>query len=208
MFPYPPFPSMRKNRRARNAEKPPQVRTLPTIQNVVSFAELKVEDDFELWHLAEKIENARLNKRRFPAVIMRRTDPKCTILVFSSARIIIIGSSSEAQAELAAREARRLFVKALNIPAKLTSFRITNIVANADFGFKINITTLCEQRGVIKNENFPGVIFKGLKDVKSALIFSSGKVVFTGAKAIDDIDAAFLYLEPLLRQHEIIHRDE
>lgn len=34
-----------------------------------------------------------------------------------------------------------------------------------------------------------------MKNVKSALIFSSGKVVFTGAKNKDDIDKAFIELK-------------
>ena len=34
-----------------------------------------------------------------------------------------------------------------------------------------------------------------MENVKSALIFASGKVVFTGAKAKDDIDKAYIELK-------------
>lgn len=71
-------------------------------------------------------------------------------------------------------------------------FKITNIVANADIGWKIDIGKLCEERNVIRNENFPGVVYKQMENVKSALIFASGKVVFTGAKTKDDIDKAYI----------------
>lgn len=74
-------------------------------------------------------------------------------------------------------------------------FKVTNIVANADLGCKIDIGKLCEQRNVIRNENFPGVVYKSMENVKSALIFASGKVVFTGAKTKDDIDKAYLELK-------------
>jgi transcription initiation factor TFIID TATA-box-binding protein len=70
-------------------------------------------------------------------------------------------------------------------------FRVTNIVANADLGWGIDIGKLANEKGVTRNDNFPGVVYKNMKAVKSALIFSSGKVVFTGAKNKDSIDNAF-----------------
>lgn len=48
---------------------------------------------------------------------------------------------------------------------------------------------------MIRNENFPGVVYKHINHVKSALIFASGKVVFTGAKTKDSIDNAFTELK-------------
>lgn len=79
----------------------------------------------------------------------------------------------------------------MGMKAKMTTFRVTNIVANADVGFRLHIPKLCEERNVIKNENFPGVVYKNLPLIKSVLIFASGKVVFTGAKSKDDIDKAY-----------------
>ena len=73
----------------------------------------------------------------------------------------------------------------------MNEFRVTNIVANADLGFKINVGRLCEEKNVVRNDNFPGVVYKQLEHVRSALIFASGKVVFTGAKKKDEIDNAF-----------------
>jgi transcription initiation factor TFIID TATA-box-binding protein len=65
---------------------------LPLVQNVVSFAKMNIENDLDLKLIAEKVEGSRYNKKRFPAVIMRKTKPKSTILVFKSGRMIIIGS--------------------------------------------------------------------------------------------------------------------
>jgi len=65
---------------------------LPLVQNVVSFAKMSIENDLDLKTIAEKVEGCRYNKKRFPAVIIRKTKPKSTILVFKSGRMIIIGS--------------------------------------------------------------------------------------------------------------------
>ncbi len=67
----------------------------PLVQNVVSFAKMNTENEnLDLKLIAEKAEGCRYNKKRFPAVIMRKTKPKSTILVFKSGRMIIIGSEN------------------------------------------------------------------------------------------------------------------
>ena len=68
--------------------------TYPMVQNVVSFAEMEIEGSLNLKAIAEKIEGSRFNQKRFPAVIMRKTVPKCTVLCFASGRMIVIGSRS------------------------------------------------------------------------------------------------------------------
>jgi len=77
----------------------------------------------------------------------------------------------------------------------MSDFKVTNIVANADLGFKIHIGKLCEERYVVQSHKFPGVVYREMENVKSALIFASGKVVFTGAKTKDDIDKAYIELK-------------
>ena len=66
--------------------------------------------------------------------------------------------------------------------------KIENIVASASIGKDIVLTEVAKAlEGVDFNrEQFPGLVFK-LQDPKTAaLIFSSGKLVCTGAKSIDD----------------------
>ncbi len=54
--------------------------------------------------IAEKVSGSRYNKKRFPAVILRKTKPRSTILIFKSGRMIIIGSESEDDAHNAAKK--------------------------------------------------------------------------------------------------------
>lgn len=82
---------------------------------------------------------------------MRKTRPKSTVLVFKSGRMIIIGSESEEDAEQAARRSIKDIQKSVNSKFKLVDFHVTNIVANADLGSKIDIGKLCEERNVIRN---------------------------------------------------------
>lgn len=59
---------------------------------------------------------------------------------------------------------------------------MTNIVANADLGYKIDLVKLADQHDAVKDDSFPGVVYRNIKSIKAALLFCSGKVVFTGAK--------------------------
>ena len=70
----------------------------PVVQNVVSFAQIDNSSELNLKLIAARVEGSRYNRKRFPAVILRKTRPKSTILIFKSGKMIIIGSESENEA--------------------------------------------------------------------------------------------------------------
>ncbi|MGL4669079.1 MAG: TATA-box-binding protein [Methanobacteriaceae archaeon] len=79
--------------------------------------------------------------------------------------------------------------------------KIENIVASASIGKKIDLTVVSEAlEGVSFNrEQFPGLVFKLKEPKTAALIFSSGKLVCTGAKSIDDSKKATRITVDLMR---------
>ena len=85
--------------------------------------------------------------------------------------------------------------KILNISISLTEFRITNLVASASLGYRLDLGHLAEDQIAQKDDSFPGAIHYMKNPVKSALLFSSGKVVLTGAKKFAHIEEAFLKLQ-------------
>lgn len=106
--------------------------------------------------------------------------------------MIIIGSESEDDAFVAAQKISKEIRKLTNKKIKLDGFKVTNIVANADLGHQINLGKLSEQDSLAqKDDNFPGAVYRMTKPVKAVLIFSSGKVVFTGAQKRTQINEAF-----------------
>jgi len=56
--------------------------------------------------------------------------------------MIIIGSESETDAHVAAQKIAKEIKKLTNKKVKLNGFKVTNIVANADLGHKIDIGKL------------------------------------------------------------------
>ncbi len=90
--------------------------------------------------------------------------------------------------------------------------KIENIVASASIGKDIELSEVKEALPDVtfNREQFPGLVFK-LKDPKTAaLIFSSGKLVCTGAKSIDDSKLAIKKTVDLMREadNEIPHEFE
>ena len=62
---------------------------------------------------------------------------------------------------------------------------------------------MSEDKLSFKDDTFPGVIYKMNDPVKAVLIFSSGKIVFTGAKNKEAIEEAFNLLKERLKQFRI-----
>ena len=86
----------------------------------------------------------------------------------------------------------------------MREFQITNVVANAAVGYLINLDKMCEnERFAIKNERFPGIVFKGIhKVVKSVLVFASGKMVLTGARSLDALDEGYRLMCQILIEYK------
>ena len=61
------------------------------------------------------------------------------ILIFKSGKLIIIGAKSEQDARKSADMSTADISKWINKKCKVDEFKVTNIVANADIGWKIDI---------------------------------------------------------------------
>src|SRR3989344_7804734 len=84
--------------------------------------------------------------------------------------------------------------------------RIQNIVATAALEHDIPLIKLAETlpNTEYNPEQFPGLVIR-IKDPKtSALIFSSGKIVLTGARSMDDVDRG---IEKIIRSLKKINID-
>jgi transcription initiation factor TFIID TATA-box-binding protein len=79
---------------------------------------------------------------------------------------------------------------------------ITNIVCSYDIGKYINLNkvviTLNLENIEYEPEQFPGLVYR-IKDPKIvALLFSSGKIILTGGKNLEDIKKGLDFLEQKL----------
>ncbi|OKY77578.1 MAG: TATA-box binding protein (TBP), component of TFIID and TFIIIB [Candidatus Methanohalarchaeum thermophilum] len=70
--------------------------------------------------------------------------------------------------------------------------KIENVVASASFDQELDLEEIYErfEDAEYNQEKFPGVVYRLTEPKTAALIFSSGKLVCTGAKNVDDVEVA------------------
>jgi len=62
------------------------------IQNVV--ASTKLADSFDLVKIESALEGAEYNKKKFPGMVYRVTDPKAAFLIFTSGKVVCTGAKN------------------------------------------------------------------------------------------------------------------
>jgi transcription initiation factor TFIID TATA-box-binding protein len=138
--------------------------------------------------IALKCRNAEYNPKRFAAVIMRMKDPmRTTALIFKTGKMVITGAKSEQQSELAAHHYAKAIEKVQKQKIKITKFTVQNMVASCSVDHKINLESLSHNKDhkpfcTFNPDTFPGLIYQMQKPKMCLLIFTSGKIVVTGAK--------------------------
>ena len=184
-----------------------EIAPVPTLQNIVSTVNLDCK--LNLKEIAMRARNAEYNPKRFAAVIMRIRQPKTTALIFASGKMVCTGAKSEQDSKLAARKYTRIIQK-LGMNVGFKDFKIQNIVGSCDVQFPISLEGLVSFHGVFcsyEPELFPGLIYRMRQPKVVLLIFVSGKIVITGAKAREETFKAFDNVYPVLtmfrkrRQH-------
>nr|WP_319375790.1 TATA-box-binding protein [uncultured Methanoregula sp.] len=159
------------------------------IQNIVSAG--SVAETIDLEHIGNTIPNCTFSKKKFPGAVIHMENPKSAALVFASGRIVLTGQKKIEDIPLALQNLLFHFTKA-GIPCReVPQLRITNIVCTYDLGFPLNLVRITNalmdtEQVEYEPEAFPGLVCR-IKEPKIVfLLFSSGKIVVTGATVIDD----------------------
>lgn len=177
-----------------------QLKTLK-IENIVASG--SIAETLDLTLISTKIENCVLNTKRFPGAVYRIADPKCAILIFSSGKVVITGvKTHEDLAEdinILIQKLEEIGIICFDEP----TVPVTNIVCSYDLGNNINLNkitiSLLVENVEYEPEVFPGLVYRIPAPKIVALLFSSGKLILTGARTIDDVKSGLDFLEQKLR---------
>jgi len=85
------------------------------------------------------------------------------------------------------------------------NIKVENIVATASLGIRISLKSLVEhlEGTEYEPEQFPGLVYR-IKDPKAAtLIFSTGKIVCTGARTVEDVTIVIKKVVKVLKQTKL-----
>ena len=171
------------------------------IENVVATVIMEITEKIDLIKIARKFEDVEYNPERFPGLVMRINDPKATFLIFSTGKMVITGLRRADEASPGVEKVIK-YIKKAGIKVANPEITIQNIVAsgNLHMFIDLNMAAVVMEDAMYEPEVFPGVIYR-MQDPKTVfLIFSTGKVVCTGAKNKKFVKKAFLKLNSVVRE--------
>ncbi|MFQ6081545.1 MAG: TATA-box-binding protein [Candidatus Bathyarchaeia archaeon] len=190
----------------------PNVEPIIHIENIVASATVK--HGIKLSSVVKAFPDAEYRPGRFPGLVFRLKKPKTSTLIFSSGKMICTGGRSEKEAERALRKLVKVLKKGGILIIGKPEIKIVNVVATVKLGGSVDLLELYEsERGmrgriVYEPEQFPGLIYRMEGPRAVFLIFSSGKLVCTGAKKEEDVHRAAIKLHQKLEQKNLIHHEE
>lgn len=167
------------------------VETLTT-ENVV--ASTSIDQELHLEQLAADLDCGQYDPAHFPGLIYRLTDPRATILMFRTGKLVCTGATSE----LAATNALQVIGDELRtvgiaVPDDLES-TIQNIVWTGNLEVSLNLNALAVGFGFEQTEyepeQFPGLVYRLDDPAVVVLLFANGKLVITGGTRPADAERA------------------
>ena len=174
------------------------------IENVVATATL--HQNIDLNSIVRVFPGVKYRPEQFPGLVYRLNKPKTATLIFSSGKMVCTGAKSERQAHKAVMkvvdELNRNGIIILGKP----EIQIQNIVASVGLGGHIDLekVTYSLKRTMYEPEQFPGLIYR-MDDPKVViLIFSTGKLVCTGAKKEAEVHRSIAKLQETLEEKKLI----
>ena len=161
-----------------------------SIENIVATVILQHTLDLNL--IETRIPDVDYNPDQFPGLVYRLQNPRVTALIFKSGKMVITGAKSIKQLVYAVKKIlKTLMDHGVPIYGK-PQIQIQNIVASANLHVAIDLEKAAYylERSMYEPEQFPGLIYRLDKPRVVLLIFSSGKMVITGAKREEEVQEA------------------
>ena len=185
----------------------PHSKPLISIVNVVASA--TIDQRLDLKDIVKKFPEVEWHPEQFPGAVFRIKNPKTATLLFRTGKMVCTGAKSEEIARKAVKKVVQLLRKGkINIKKEAT-VTIQNIVASINLGGRVHLEEAARSlpRSMYEPEQFPGLIHRMLDPKTVILIFSSGKLVCTGAKTEKDVYRSVNNLHSLLEEKNLMIYD-
>jgi len=187
--------------------KMPETKPIVSIENVVASA--SVDQKMDLNEITRTFPDVEYHPDQFPGLVFRLKSPKTATLIFTSGKMVCTGSKSEELARKAVKTVVQNLRKGGIKVKKEATVTIQNIVASINLGGKIHLEQAARTlpRSMYEPEQFPGLIHRMLDPKTVILLFSSGKLVCTGAKKEQDVYRSVNNLHSLLEELNLMIYD-
>jgi len=172
-----------------------------SIDNIVAYA--FIADSLDIKQIAEKLPEFKYNPTEFPGLTLKLDTPKSAVLLLPSGKAICTGAKKIEDAEKVIKNLVNKIKKIKGIKLKKKyKLETQSIIASTDLKKELNLssisTGLLSENVDYQPKKFPGLIYR-MNDIGgSLLLFSSGKIVCTGTKNIEDATNAIKMMEEKL----------
>jgi transcription initiation factor TFIID TATA-box-binding protein len=185
----------------------PQTKPIVSIENVVASA--TVDQKMDLNKITKLFPDVEYHPDQFPGLVFRIKSPKTATLIFTSGKMVCTGAKSEQMSRNAVKTVVTKLRKGGIAVKKDAVVTIQNIVASINLGGKIHLEQAARTlpRSMYEPEQFPGLIHRMLDPKTVILLFSSGKLVCTGAKKEEDVYRSVNNLHSSLEEKELMKYD-
>ncbi len=177
------------------------------IVNVVASASL--DQKFNLIDITKAFRNTEYRPKKFPGLVFRLKKPKTATLIFSTGKMVCTGAISEKLARSAVNKVvRELKNNGIVILGK-PKIEIQNMVASGNLHCRIDLEVAADvlDNVMYEPEQFPGLIYR-MQDPKTVLLlFSSGKLVCTGAKSEDMVYESVANVYEVLKDYDLLYNE-
>jgi transcription initiation factor TFIID TATA-box-binding protein len=189
---------------SKTAELPEARKPVVNIENIV--ATIILENTLDLNLIEARIPDVDYNPDQFPGLVYRLQSPKITALVFKSGKMVVTGAKSVKQLVWAVKAILKKFMtKGIAVQGR-PQIQIQNIVASANLNVVVDLekAAFVLPHSMYEPEQFPGLIYRMDKPRVVLLIFSSGKMVITGAKRENEVYEAVNNIHKILEDNKCV----
>ena len=185
----------------------PETKPIIAIVNVVASA--SVDQKMDLNDITKKFPDVEYHPDQFPGLVFRLRSPRTATLIFTSGKMVCTGSKSEEIARKAVKTVVQKLRKGGIKVKKEAVVTIQNIVSSINLGGRVHLEKAARTlpRSMYEPEQFPGLIHRMLNPKTVILVFSSGKLVCTGAKTEQDVYKSVNNLHSLLEEKDLMVYD-
>ncbi len=173
-------------------------------QNVVISADIYARLNLEF--LVRKLDDISYDPETFPGAIFKIKKLNASFLLFDTGRVICTGTRSFKAAKEAITELTKRLRKLKISITKKPTMRVTNMVASGAVGGVLNLNRLVFKldNTEYEPEQFPGLVYHMPKSHITYLLFSTGKIVITGARTEKEVkDALKILIKQLTKLKEL-----
>ena len=158
------------------------------VENIVAYAQ--IADGLDIEQIAEKIPEFNYNPNEFAGLTVKLEDPKTAVLILPGGKAICTGAKRIEDAETSIKRiVSQIKKKKIDVKKKI-EIEVQSIVVSIDLKKELHLSSISS--GLVLDhveyepKQFPGLIYR-INDIGATLIvFSSGKIVCTGTKTIED----------------------